>query len=75
MLPSMRMGAQINAEVMADRPGIAPPQLESRREPLRLIGDGKGKVNDLNAVSEKPGMGSQELDSLHPACSESNGTI
>jgi len=60
------------SEVMADLPDIAPPLLESRREPLRLVAAENTNINDLKVVREASDTGRQELDSLHPARSESN---
>jgi len=59
---------QINPEDLAD---IAPPVIESRREPLRLVAVEEGNISDLNALSETPDMDRQELDSLHPVFPES----
>ncbi|ADL01099.1 hypothetical protein [Brevundimonas subvibrioides] len=67
-----RLCDRARAHVMADLPDIAPPRIESRREPLRLVGDGEANLNDLNAVSEPIDTASQDLDSLHPVFSESN---
>ena len=59
------------SEVMADLPDIAPPLLESRREPLRLVAGEDANVNDLNAIGQTSETASQELDSLHPVRTES----
>ncbi|WP_349310985.1 hypothetical protein [Brevundimonas subvibrioides] len=61
-----RLCDRARAHVMADLPDIAPPRIESKREPLRLVGDGEGNVNDLNAVSETPGIDPQEIGLLAP---------
>jgi len=60
------------AEVMADLPDIAPPLLESRREPLRLVAEEDTNINELNGLRETTKTSLQELDSLHPGRSESN---
>ncbi|WP_426035722.1 hypothetical protein [Brevundimonas sp. DC300-4] len=60
------------SEVMADLPDIAPPLLESRREPLKLVASEDLNVNYLNAVPKIPEITPQEMDSLHPIFSESN---
>lgn len=60
---------QINPEDLAD---IAPPVIESRREPLRLVAVQERNISDLNALFETPHMDRQELDSLHPVFPESN---
>jgi len=57
---------------MADLPDIVPPAIACKREPLRLVGDGEGNLNELNAVSESSGTDPEELDSLHPVFSESS---
>lgn len=67
-----RLCDRARAQVMADLPDIAPPGIESRREPLKLVGTEEGNINDLNAVFESPDPDPQELDSLHPVFSESN---
>lgn len=59
------------AEVMADLPDRAPPLLESRREPLRLVAAGDANVNDTNAICNTAESGPEELDSVHPVRSES----
>ena len=66
-----RLCDRARAQVMADLPDIAPPRIESNREPLRLVGTEEGKVNDLNVMPENPDVEPQELDSLHPVFSES----
>lgn len=66
-----RLCDRARAQVMADLPDIAPPRIESKREPLRLVGDGEGNLNDFKAVSETIDTDPQELDSLHPVFSES----
>jgi len=60
------------AQVMADLPDIAPPLIESNREPLKLVAVGDKNVSDLNTILEEDETGSQPLDSLHPVFSESN---
>ncbi|WP_426050409.1 hypothetical protein [Brevundimonas sp. SL161] len=60
------------SEVMADLPDIAPPLLESRREPLKLVASEDLNVNYLNALPKIPEITSQEMDSFHPVFSESN---
>ena len=60
------------ADVLADLPDLAPPRLESHREPLRLAAADDANVNDLSAMPEDGEIESQKLDSLHPVFSESN---
>lgn len=60
------------ADVMAELPDLAPPRLESRREPLMLVAADDANANDLNAVPESPDVEAQPLDSLDPVFSESN---
>jgi len=67
-----KLADRARAQVMADLPDVAPPRLESTREPLRLVAADEAKVNDLNGVSERPDIELQELDSLHPVFPESN---
>lgn len=56
------------AEVMATLPEIAPPLLESNREPLRLTAS---EGNEVNALDESPAFALQDLDSLDSVRSES----
>ncbi|WP_171981938.1 hypothetical protein [Brevundimonas sp. LM2] len=58
------------AQVMADLPDLAPPAIESRREPLRLVGEGEGNVNELKALGVRSEAEPQDLDALHPVFSE-----
>jgi hypothetical protein len=67
-----KLADRARAQVMADLPDVAPPRLESTREPLRLVAADEAKVNDLNGVPERPDIELQELDSLHPVFPESN---
>lgn len=60
------------AEVMAELPDIAPPLLESKREPLRLTAADDTNINDLNAVPKTSDTESQEMDSLDSVSPESN---
>jgi hypothetical protein len=60
------------SQAIADLPDIAPPRLESSREPLRLIAVEDANINDLNMMPESSAMPAQKLDSLHPVFSESN---
>jgi len=69
-----RLADRARSQVMADLPDIAPPRIESRREPLRLVEVEEGKVNDLNILSQDAKVESQGLDSLYPVFSESNLT-
>ena len=62
------------AEVMAALPDLAPPRLESIREPLRLIAAADMNLNDFDTLPENLDVETQLLDSLHPVCSESNPT-
>ncbi|WP_417229587.1 hypothetical protein [Brevundimonas sp.] len=66
-----RLADRARAQVMADLPDAAPPRIESRREPLRLVAADEIKIHDLKAVSEGPDPECQELDSLHPVFPES----
>lgn len=59
------------AEVMADLPDLAPPLLESRREPLRLVAADEANLNDSNALTEVSDVTPEKLDSLHPVFPES----
>jgi hypothetical protein len=67
-----RLADRARSQVMADLPDVAPPRLESSREPLRLVATEDATVNDLNVVPENPDIDPQELDSLHPVFPESN---
>lgn len=67
-----KLADRARCQVMADLPDIAPPLLESRREPLRLVAAEDANINDLNAVPDNPKTAPQEMDSLHPVFSESN---
>ena len=67
-----RLVDRARAQVMADLPDVAPPRLESSRDPLRLVDADEGNINDLKAVDVSSDVETQELDSLHPVFSESN---
>lgn len=67
-----RLCDRARAQVMADLPDIAPPAIESRREPLRLVGAEEENAFNLKAVSMNAEPDPQDLDSLHPVFSESN---
>ena len=67
-----RLADRARAQVMAVLPDVAPPRLESSHEPLRLVATDEVKINDLNAMPERPDIERQELDSLHPVFPESN---
>jgi hypothetical protein len=67
-----KLADRARAQVMADLPDVAPPRLESNREPLRLVAADEAKINDLNGVPNNPDIELQELDSLHPVFPESN---
>ena len=67
-----KLADRARSQVMAELPDIAPPRLESIREPLRLVGAEEGNGNDLNVMRESLDIAPQPLDSLHPVFSESN---
>lgn len=50
------LAERARAQVMAALPDIAPPLLESRREPLRLVAVKDANINDLNAMPELSGI-------------------
>lgn len=60
------------SEVMADLPDLAPPRLESPREPLRLVSADDSDCDKFNTLPECPDTEPQLLDSLHPVPPESN---
>ena len=59
------------SEVMAELPDIAPPLLESRREPLRLTATEEAEMSNSNKMQIVPEGGSEDLDSLDSVASES----
>jgi len=67
-----RLCDRARAQVMADLPDIAPPLLESNREPLKLVAAVDEKISDFDIIREEHETGSQPLDSLHPVFSECN---
>jgi hypothetical protein len=67
-----RLADRARAQVMAALPDIAPPRIESNREPLRLVETEEENINDVSAMSENTNAAPQELDSLHPVFSGSN---
>ncbi len=67
-----RLCDRARAQVMADLPDIAPPRIESKREPLRLVGDGEGNLSDLSAMAVGSESERQDLDSLDSVFLESN---
>ena len=67
-----RLADRARAHVMADLPDLAPPRLESHREPLMLVAADETNVNDLEMLPESSDVETQLLDSLHPVFSESN---
>jgi hypothetical protein len=67
-----KLADRARSQVMADLPDIAPPRLESSREPLRLVAAEDTNTNDLNAVPDNPKSSPEKMDSLHPVFSESN---
>ncbi|WP_426040980.1 hypothetical protein [Brevundimonas sp. TWP2-3-4b1] len=69
-----KLADRARSQVMADLPDIAPPRLESRREPLRLVAAEDANTNDLNAVPDNPKIEPQKMDSLHPVFSESKAS-
>jgi hypothetical protein len=64
--------ARARAEVMAELPDIAPPLLECRREPLKLVASDDTNINDSSDLTKTSDSGTQELDSLHPTPPECN---
>ena len=67
-----KLADRARSQVMADLPDLAPPRLESRPEPLRLVQVEEVNVNDMKAMSETPEPEPPPLDSLHPVFSESD---
>ena len=67
-----KLADRARSQVMADLPDLAPPRLESSREPLRLVMSDDANINDSNVMPENPETEPQPLDSLHPVFSESN---
>lgn len=67
-----KLADRARSQVMADLPDLAPPRLESRHEPLRLVAAEEGKINTVNAMPESPDVEPKRLDSLHPVISESD---
>ena len=47
-----KLADRARAQVMADLPDLAPPRLESRPEPLRLVAAEESNINNLNEVCE-----------------------
>ena len=70
-----KLADRARSQVMADLPDLAPPRLESRREPLRLVAADNTNVNNLKAVPKNPDIEPQPLDSLHPVFLESNSNF
>ncbi|MGV9007049.1 MAG: hypothetical protein ACOH1H_09970 [Brevundimonas sp.] len=66
-----KLADRARAQVMADLPDVAPPRLESSRDPLRLVATDDATVNDLNVVPEGLDIENSKLDSLHPVFPES----
>ena len=66
-----KLADRARAQVMADLPDLAPPRLECRPEPLRLVALEEENINDMKGVPEGSGVEPQALDSLHPVFSES----
>lgn len=67
-----KLADRARSQVMAELPDLAPPRLESPREPLRLVAAEEGNLNDLKAMPEDSDITPQKLDSSHPVFSESN---
>jgi hypothetical protein len=67
-----KLADRARADVMAELPDIAPPLLESHREPLRLAPVDEKNVRKCSVVTDNPDLGSLGLDALHPVFSESN---
>jgi len=67
-----RLADRARSQVMADLPDVAPPRLESSREPLQLAAAEDTSANDLKALTDASEAGPELLDSLHPVFSESN---
>jgi hypothetical protein len=67
-----KLADRARSQVMADLPDIAPPRLESHREPLRLVAADDTNANDLKAVCETSDTISKPLDSLDSVFPESN---
>lgn len=67
-----KLADRARSQVMADLADLAPPRLESIRDPLRLVATDDAKISDLKRMNEGSDSASQPLDSLHPAFPESN---
>lgn len=67
-----KLADRARAQVMADLPDLAPPRLESRPEPLRLVAVDEANINAFSAIPETPDVEPQDLDSLHPVFPESD---
>lgn len=70
-----KLADRARSQVMADLPDLAPPRLESRAEPLRLVAVEEGNINDMKSLTESPDAEPQSLDSLHPVFPESKHDI
>ena len=49
-----KLAERARSQVMADLPDLAPPRLETRHEPLRLVAADDTNANDVKGVSESP---------------------
>lgn len=67
-----KLADRARSQVMADLPDLAPPRLESRPEPLRLVAVEDVNTNNMNGMRENPESESPPLDSLHPVFPESD---
>lgn len=67
-----KLADRARSQVMAALPDLAPPRLESIREPLRLAAADEANLNDLKVVNGSADIVLEELDSLHSAILESN---
>ncbi|MBN8527819.1 MAG: hypothetical protein J0M36_01120 [Caulobacterales bacterium] len=54
-----KLADRARAQVMADLPDLAPPRLESRPEPLRLVAVEETNVNDMSVLSKNLDLGPQ----------------
>lgn len=67
-----KLADRARSQVMADLPDLAPPRLESRHEPLRLVAADEVNINNLKGMAEGLDAKPQQLDSLHPVFPESD---
>ena len=65
-----KLAERARSQVMAELPDLAPPRLESLREPLRLVAADEAESRDFKGMDEPSEATPQELHSPHPVFSE-----